>query len=179
MSTALPLSSTPPAQSSDPDHPHRYNAALANALELKWQARWDAEGTFHALNPGEPGFDPAKPKAATPAQTCAFVAEWARILTGSTPSGWSHSGCVRTIAAKIPLLEPVQVFGDPMAQCASYEAGIEEDGFVFQLTYPYAFYADEPDGFPGLIAHDRKQCARALWAFHTLVTLLGPPPGQG
>jgi len=62
MSTALPLSSTPPAQSSDPDHPHRYNAALANALELKWQARWDAEGTFHALNPGEPGFDPAKPK---------------------------------------------------------------------------------------------------------------------
>jgi len=31
-------------------------------IEPKWQARWDAAQTFHALNPGEPGFDPAKPK---------------------------------------------------------------------------------------------------------------------
>jgi len=39
MSTASPSSSTPPVKSGDPDYPHRYNAALANALELKWQAR--------------------------------------------------------------------------------------------------------------------------------------------
>jgi len=32
------------------------------AIEAKWQARWEEERTFHAPNPGEPGFDPAKPK---------------------------------------------------------------------------------------------------------------------
>ncbi len=31
-------------------------------IEPKWQARWEKEQTFHAPNPGEPGFDPAKPK---------------------------------------------------------------------------------------------------------------------
>src|SRR5215212_3124713 len=31
-------------------------------LELKWQAIWDEARTFHAPNPGEPNFDPAKPK---------------------------------------------------------------------------------------------------------------------
>jgi leucyl-tRNA synthetase len=31
-------------------------------VELKWQAVWDEARTFHAPNPGEPGFDPAKPK---------------------------------------------------------------------------------------------------------------------
>jgi leucyl-tRNA synthetase len=31
-------------------------------LELKWQGVWDDARTFHAPNPGEPGFDPAKPK---------------------------------------------------------------------------------------------------------------------
>src|SRR3954447_14423075 len=31
-------------------------------LEPKWQAIWDAARTFHARNPGEENFDPAKPK---------------------------------------------------------------------------------------------------------------------
>jgi leucyl-tRNA synthetase len=31
-------------------------------LEPKWQTRWDDARTFHAPNPGEPNFDPAKPK---------------------------------------------------------------------------------------------------------------------
>jgi leucyl-tRNA synthetase len=31
-------------------------------IEPKWQERWDSADTFHALNPGELGFDPAKPK---------------------------------------------------------------------------------------------------------------------
>src|SRR5277367_2441913 len=31
-------------------------------IEPKWQARWDEEQTFHARNPGEPGFDASKPK---------------------------------------------------------------------------------------------------------------------
>jgi leucyl-tRNA synthetase len=32
------------------------------AIEKKWQDYWAAHQTFRALNPGEPGFDPAKPK---------------------------------------------------------------------------------------------------------------------
>jgi leucyl-tRNA synthetase len=31
-------------------------------LEPKWQAIWDEARTFHAPNPGEPNFDPARPK---------------------------------------------------------------------------------------------------------------------
>ncbi len=31
-------------------------------IEPKWQARWDEEQTFHAPNPGDPGFDASKPK---------------------------------------------------------------------------------------------------------------------
>ncbi|MHA3772713.1 leucine--tRNA ligase [Verrucomicrobiota bacterium sgz303538] len=31
-------------------------------IEPKWQAYWDQHQTFHAPNPGEPGFDPSKPK---------------------------------------------------------------------------------------------------------------------
>jgi len=31
---------------------HRYTADLAGQIELAWQDRWEAEGTFHATNPG-------------------------------------------------------------------------------------------------------------------------------
>jgi len=31
-------------------------------FESRWQSRWLSEGDFHVPNPGEPGFDPAKPK---------------------------------------------------------------------------------------------------------------------
>jgi leucyl-tRNA synthetase len=31
-------------------------------FEPKWQARWAQEKTFHTPNPGEPGFDPSRPK---------------------------------------------------------------------------------------------------------------------
>ena len=30
---------------------NRYDASLANAIELKWQKRWDEDGTYHAPNP--------------------------------------------------------------------------------------------------------------------------------
>ena len=39
---------------------HRYTAALAGQIEVAWQERWAAEGTFHAPNPAGPladGFD--------------------------------------------------------------------------------------------------------------------------
>ena len=31
-------------------------------LEPKWQALWEERRPFHAPNPGDPGFDPARPK---------------------------------------------------------------------------------------------------------------------
>ena len=42
--------------------PFRYDARLANQIELAWQDRWEADGTFHAANPVGPlaaGFDRA------------------------------------------------------------------------------------------------------------------------
>ena len=32
------------------------------SIEPKWQHYWRAQGSFRALNPGDPGFDPAQPK---------------------------------------------------------------------------------------------------------------------
>ncbi|TFV79169.1 leucine--tRNA ligase [Blastococcus sp. CT_GayMR19] len=48
--------------------PHRYTPALAQQIELAWQDRWDAEGTFHTPNPVGPlseGFERVadRPKA--------------------------------------------------------------------------------------------------------------------
>jgi leucyl-tRNA synthetase len=44
------------------DTPYRYTAALANRIELAWQARWEEQGTFVTPNPGGAGFDPSRPK---------------------------------------------------------------------------------------------------------------------
>jgi leucyl-tRNA synthetase len=38
------------------------NTYDAREIELRWQARWAADGSFHAAGPGEPGFDAEKPK---------------------------------------------------------------------------------------------------------------------
>jgi leucyl-tRNA synthetase len=40
--------------------PFRYTAALAGDIELRWQARWAAEGTFEAPNPAGPLAEPDK-----------------------------------------------------------------------------------------------------------------------
>ncbi len=108
-----------------------------------------------------PSFDPSSPKTANPAQTCAFVASYAEKFGVST--GSSHSECVRDLAGTVPSVP----FGNPADSCAEMEA-------AGMITYPYAFYA-EGGPFPGLVAHDRKQCARAIWAFHTLAGLAGGP----
>ena len=57
MSTdALPTSPSPGV---DDDAPaHRYTAALANEIELRWQEHWDVNGTFEAPNPAGPLADP-------------------------------------------------------------------------------------------------------------------------
>jgi leucyl-tRNA synthetase len=47
---------------SDRELTGRYDAALANEIEARWQERWQREGTYRQPNPGEPGFDASKPK---------------------------------------------------------------------------------------------------------------------
>ena len=43
---------------------YRYDAALANAIEAKWQERWDAGGTYLTPNPTGPLAEPNGPLAA-------------------------------------------------------------------------------------------------------------------
>ena len=49
MSQTASQPTTGPADEGAP--PHRYTPALAQRIELAWQDRWEAEGTFHTPNP--------------------------------------------------------------------------------------------------------------------------------
>ena len=40
----------------------RYDAEMANAIELRWQGVWEERDTYRTLNPGDEGFDPTRPK---------------------------------------------------------------------------------------------------------------------
>ncbi|UGQ09822.1 leucine--tRNA ligase [Yinghuangia sp. ASG 101] len=51
---------TETTQAAEPTEPHRYTAAMAGAIELRWQDRWEAEGTFEAPNPAGPLAEPDK-----------------------------------------------------------------------------------------------------------------------
>ena len=44
----------------------RQKAYPFDEIEARWQRRWEENQTFHAPGPGEPGFDPAKPKRLMP-----------------------------------------------------------------------------------------------------------------
>src|SRR3954452_8966904 len=57
---------TEPVQTPVDVPPYRYTAHLANDIEVRWQDRWDAEGTFHAPNPVGPLADPDHPRAGAP-----------------------------------------------------------------------------------------------------------------
>ncbi len=46
--------------------PFRYTAALAGDIELRWQAFWAENGTFHAPNPAGDLADPTHPRAGAP-----------------------------------------------------------------------------------------------------------------
>ena len=63
MTASIPHDGTAddvPGDSASDIPPFRYTAAVANAIEADWQARWAREGTFNAPNPSGPlseGFD--------------------------------------------------------------------------------------------------------------------------
>ena len=50
----------------DPEFPFRYGPGLATEIELRWQERWAAAGTFHTPNPAQArsaaGFDGGRVK---------------------------------------------------------------------------------------------------------------------
>ncbi|MEQ3554984.1 leucine--tRNA ligase [Pseudonocardia nematodicida] len=61
MSTETSTAETTGERAAQPDRPaFRYDAEMAGRIERKWQDFWEAEQTFHAPNPGEPGSE--KPK---------------------------------------------------------------------------------------------------------------------
>ncbi|QYK48007.1 MAG: leucine--tRNA ligase [Phycisphaeraceae bacterium] len=51
-----------PSRTPDSGPAHRYTAALAEAIETRWQTWWDENRTFVQPNPGDPGFDGSRPK---------------------------------------------------------------------------------------------------------------------
>ncbi|MBX3351791.1 MAG: leucine--tRNA ligase [Phycisphaeraceae bacterium] len=53
---------TRPTTTQDAGPRFRYTAALADEIESRWQSRWDAARAFRALNPGDAGFNPSRPK---------------------------------------------------------------------------------------------------------------------
>jgi len=44
------------------ENAHRYNAALAQKIEERWQKKWDEAAVYRTPNPGEADFDPSRPK---------------------------------------------------------------------------------------------------------------------
>ncbi len=50
----IPMTNLPPSGTGADLPPHRYNAALAQEIELRWQDRWETDGTFEAPNPAGP-----------------------------------------------------------------------------------------------------------------------------
>jgi hypothetical protein len=98
---------------------------------------------------------------------------------GMTAEGFDFSSCVRTLAGRVPNLDsPNPDFQDPYKQCAALEVGVASPFGLLKIDYPYTFHAEPDDPFPNLRAHNREQCARALFTFHTIESYLpaGPPP---
>ena len=68
QSTQAPATQAPAGQTADNGAaapPFRYTAAMAEEIELRWQDRWAASGTFNSPNPCGPlaaGFTPGRPK---------------------------------------------------------------------------------------------------------------------
>ncbi len=53
---------TPVHAMSDTSSDHRYDAGLADEIERRWQDAWERDQVDRTLGPGDPGFDPTKPK---------------------------------------------------------------------------------------------------------------------
>lgn len=117
-----------------------------------------------------PAGDPNAVRTANPANACAAI-PGTLAQFGLEAAGFSYSDCVRDLAGRVPL---TNWGGNSYEQCAALEAGVDTPGGFFQISYPYTFHAEPGDPFPNLRAHNREQCARALWTFHTIASYLPP-----
>lgn len=117
-----------------------------------------------------PKGDPNVTRTATPAHACAAIpATLAQF--GLEPEGTSSPACGPS-AGGVPDL----AFGDPYEQRAALEEGIQTPFGMLKVTYPYTFHDAPNDPFPNLRVHNREQCARALYTFHTIEEALPAPP---
>lgn len=119
-----------------------------------------------------PAGDPNSVRTANPANSCAAI-PGTLAQFGLQAEGFDYQSCVKDLAGRVPL---TWWGGNSYEQCAALEAGVQTPGGFFSISYPYTFHAEEGDPFPNLRAHNREQCARALWAFHTIESYL--PPGE-
>ncbi|MBA3265687.1 MAG: hypothetical protein H0T14_04845 [Nocardioidaceae bacterium] len=117
-----------------------------------------------------PSGDPNATRTANPAHSCAAI-PGTLAQFGITAEDFDYKSCVRMLAGRVPL---TSWGGNSYEQCAALEAGIQTPGGFFQISYPYTFHAEPGDPFPNLRAHNREQCARALWTFHTIESYLAP-----
>lgn len=121
-----------------------------------------------------PPYDPNVTRIASPANVCKSIpgsVQHAAEMFGLTidTSSFDYSGCVTTLAQGNAVVEPVEEFGDPYAQCDALAK--------FGVTYPYVFHnTDSPEDqlLPDLQANNRKECGSALYAFHAIFTVLAP-----
>jgi hypothetical protein len=125
-----------------------------------------------------PSYDPNVTRIANPANVCKSIpgsVQHAAELLGATidTSSFDYAGCVTMLAQGEAVVEPVEEFGDPYAQCDALAQ--------FGVTLPYVFHdtdSMEDILLPDLQANTRKQCGAALYAFHAIFTAVGPylPP---
>lgn len=125
-------------------------------------------------------YDPNIARVANPANVCKSVPgtiEFAAgVLEMPTPdlSWFNYTDCVRTLAQGKVFIEPAEIFGDPYANCVAMD-----------LPYPITLHSGEsgPEEdflLPDLTVKNHKQCGNALYAFHTITTVLfgsEEPPG--
>ena len=123
-----------------------------------------------------PAGDPNRTRIANPAHACAAIPVTLDAL-GVTGYEFDYRECLQTVGRTktVPDLEPVEEFGSPYAQCDRLLEGIETPEGVFQIELPYVFHSAPEDPLPNLKARDRDECARALWVFHQIERLAGPP----
>ena len=125
-----------------------------------------------------PSYDPNVARVANPANVCKSIPGTiqydAGVLQMPAPdlSSFSYSSCVSTLAQGKAVVEPVEVFGDPYAQCDALVAG---GVFSYPATLHSGEGGPEDQLLPDLTVNNRKECGNALYAYHYIAdTLFGP-----
>lgn len=123
-------------------------------------------------------YDPNVARVANPANVCKSIPGTIRadaaLMEMPTPDlSWFHyASCVSTLARGAAVVEPVEEYGDPYAQCAFLVS-------IGVLTYPSTLHSGEggaEDAFlPDLTVRNDKECGNALYAYHLIATTLFGP----